>query len=450
MGVPEDIRFVTMTEADLVTLLRQAQQRIVIAKPAYFVEEIEAILETIKSKRVSVSLFMEVGTESIRRGLGEQKALEQIGSNIALLGVQTVPRINAGVVVVDDKVAVFSPQALDPNRPEDEQMFPDGIMGGKNIARQLLDNLRQPNTQLPLQAKSHVVPFPTPQVMKAPPSEVVQQIQRATQELTDNPPVDPKELRKVTFYRNSFKLVKVTVYGIKIRNLKISLKPFNQLLSTVNEHLLTSWVLFKPEEVSKMESIALFESKMREVLENFTYDAGRFGFIIAVTSKKDFKATVRSLEEQYTDFMKGEVTNIEENAFACAQTNQAAGGVALGEYLEESRSELQKHMLKVCENDPSFMDRVWGDRRLVRLYGKVRNGEALARTEFIEQLIANNLKFPNEQELISRIQVKLDYYDISDELLTQNTDFSDIFDKHKEKLSSDDLRALSEGYEKMR
>ena len=105
--------------------------------------------------------------------------------------------------------------------------------------------------------------------------------------------------------------------------------------------------------------------------------------------------------------------------------------IILESILDNSRELLTQYLLKVSENDRKLENEIYKKDRLLLLE---RNEKGLSEEEvrkvFIKRYIANTLKFPTPKDIIDRIDVKVDYFDISDELINDNNDFKKVINKH--------------------
>jgi hypothetical protein len=68
--------------------------------------------------------------------------------------------------------------------------------------------------------------------------------------MNNNPAVDSARLRKVSFYRNNYKIVKMQVCGVRIKNNSINIKSFYTLVPNItNERLKSSWSVFTSDDI---------------------------------------------------------------------------------------------------------------------------------------------------------------------------------------------------------
>ena len=89
--------------------------------------------------------------------------------------------------------------------------------------------------------------------------------------------------------------------------------------------------------------------------------------------------------------------------------------------------DLYEYLDRVSKEDRKFMNEIYNKDRLLILEKDKKNiPEEEIRKTFIMRYIINTLKFPNAQDIIDRIDIKVDYYDISEELIVDNIDFRKI------------------------
>ena len=134
-----NVQFIKVTKENVLSFLGEARNRIVIAKAGYFVDEIDKLLDQAE-KDVRCNLYVDTGENSIRYGFGEQAALELIKKNLELLNVQSANYIRMAIIIVDDAVMVYSPVALSWEQVPKQIEFPNGFIGGKDLANSLLTN----------------------------------------------------------------------------------------------------------------------------------------------------------------------------------------------------------------------------------------------------------------------------------------------------------------------
>lgn len=113
--------------------------------------------------------------------------------------------------------------------------------------------------------------------------------------------------------------------------------------------------------------------------------------------------------------------------------------------MDTSRAKLEEYLLSICpaETD-AFLSVIFKTyRHLRREYEQNGDGKAILKN-FINLFVSNKLKFTAAEEIINKIDIILDFYDISDELLFNNDDFIQTIEKYNL-----DFRQTSIGYERL-
>lgn len=101
------------------------------------------------------------------------------------------------------------------------------------------------------------------------------------------------------------------------------------------------------------------------------------------------------------------------------------------ELLCQSKLDLLKYLFEISARDQQFLKNLYArDRHLKQEVDNGNVSEEEACTRFIKQFVDNELKFSVEEEIINRVDIKVDIYDVSDELLNENNDFNVILNQH--------------------
>jgi len=434
------IKFVTATQNKLLEFISTAKEKIVIAKPSYTKAEISTILDVINNSNIKNKLYIESGDNAIRYGFGETEAIKLINNNLSILNVQTVGRIRLSIVVIDNKTLIYAQNILFMEDETTDMTFPNGILGDEEITDMILKEIYyedEENTKKNderLLNSNKVIPFPKCIIESKNNREVKCNLQDMITSLEINPQVDPARLNLVNFYRNKYKLVKITRSGLKINNKTVSLRPFKNMLTNLSEHSKRSWTVFKSEDIKKLENMNLFKEELNIILSKYLKNAGRFGQIIKVGDKKKFSSEIEQLEKEFLNFVQGKIEDKTKNRFY----NQTKDNKEdkqdtkknINDFIKTSKEELMSELIETCKNDKGFIENMFEKDRYLK--NKVKNKNKTiegAKKEFIEKFIENELRFPDVDEIIQRINIKVDYYDISDELLNDNDDFQKIIDK---------------------
>jgi hypothetical protein len=426
--IDSDVRLVQVTKERLIDFLEKARRRIMIAKPGYSKAEIETLLKLVTERQVECTVYVDPDEAVVRYGFGEAEALKVVKDRVDVLNLQTVQGIRLSIVIVDDRALIFTPAALSWEEEPKELAYPNGLEGGKTLVDQLLAQFNSTGTDRSL--PENVTTFPTVTIQEIQKAVTKESINQTIMALERNPPVDPAELRKVNFYRNLYKLMKYQIRGVQVKNKTLDLRAFNKLFPESNEHLKRSWQVFSFEDVENISEFPGFRKEILDLVAENTINAGRHGYLIALDRKK-------IVEDQVDE---------KKNGFMESLKKEDGPGKALRATLGQSRSGLAKYLTKEVNTAQQLPQALFAGNRILlkRWNDKECSKEDKAKIveEVIEDFIDHMLKFPGVDVLIDAVEVGLDYYDVSDELLNDE-DFNECLEKAGIK-----PRKYDEGYEK--
>lgn len=432
----EQIKFVSVTDGYLLSFIKDAKERIIIAKPAYKQEEVKTILNIVKNKDVKCRLYLESGEESIRKGLGDVESLNLILKNFDILKVQLIDRIRIGIIIVDNNCLIYTTNISLLEENYIEEMVPNGLLGNSAITKQidveLFSNEKQLLINREMISRETLFSSLNSELGRDRYINIQQNIGKTIKNLSFNPPIGLNRLRKVNYYRSNYKIVKIQSIGIKIKNKKISLRPFTLMLDNRDEREARSWNIFSAEDLKKLGDTKLFYSELKKITEHYLLDAGRFGYVVNIYKKQEFDKEIKDLKNEFVEFIKGENRENKNNRFyKLIQFGSSRTEDNLQSILDNSRELLIEYLLKASENDRKLLTEIYKKDRLL-LLERNQNGlsEEEARRLFIKRYIVTTLKFPTPKDIIDRIDVKVDYFDISDELINDNIDFKKVIYKY--------------------
>jgi hypothetical protein len=420
-----DVQFVTVSRDTFMEFLDAAQHRIIIAKSGYFKAEIEKLISLVSDRKIHCKLYVDTEDNSVRFGYGEQSALDLISESIEILNVQNVERIRLSIVIVDEDMLFYSPVALSWESDPEKLVFPNGFIGHKCVTEDILKHMEGGENNTNVDYKS-VNPFDICLIPQKDKEEVKQELSKTIDNLKKNPPVDPSILQKTTFYRNNYKLLKITVNGVDLKTKKLSLKLFNNKISKVSENLISSWRVFSPSDTKEMEDIKDFNKKKDSLLREFTCDAKRFGFFINIQLMQKLEDGINAAKEDL-------IGNLKKERSAEELPNSDNRNSSLADLLEKSRNGLLDHLVSAAERENDIEGFFDMDRTLLRDYKdrKIEKKDALRKA--IETFVYNIIEFPKVDELIEKIKVQYDYYDISNELI-ENNEFTELIEEYELKV----------------
>ncbi len=435
MATQEDgFRFVKVTKATLFNFLQKANKRIVIAKPGYFKEEIEALIKIVHSKNIACNVFIDPSDNAVRFGFGETEALKIIKDQGAMLHCQTASHIRMSVVIVDDQALIYVPVALAWENESKESDYPNGIIGGQEFADVVFN-------EFVLQKKVPPVPddkkiFQETVIKQIEAVATKAQLEQSIEKLTKNPPVDPSKLEEFTFYRNNFKILKTEIRGVKIENKSISLKPFTRLLPKIDKRLKNSWQVFTRDEVENIEVHRKFLADIDKVWidqikKGNLFDIQRHGHLIRTPAKDEFEKQLKEQKDKFIQSLKSEETPKDDGSFS---------GILL-----KSKKELIAYIFtNIREIQETWAQLFKHNKILYRTFQKEQTaqGKDEILKMVVESFVQEELHFPEIDDLVGAIDIKFDYYDVSDELL-RDEEFSQTLEKQK---LHDEIRDYGEGY----
>lgn len=455
-----DIRFVEVTEEGLIEFLKRARKRILVAKPGYSKAEIEALVSLAQHQQVHCDVYIDPDEAAVRYGFGDADALKLAKDSADILDLQAIQGIRLSIVIVDEKALVYTPAALSWEEEPHQLAYPNGLEGGNRLVEQLLTQFGATRLEQTLFEDVSGVPSLTnhannvnrspgqasgaegepflPDNVRCLPTVTIHEVRKAVVEeslkqtiesLEKNPPVDPSALRQVNIYRNLYKLVKFQIRGVQVKNKTLDLALFNRLLPQSNRHLRRSWQIFTADDVEKIAQFPQFRKRILAVLTENTVEMGRHGYLISLDKKKTLEAAAKQNKDD----------------FLVALKTPEGPGAALQDILQESKTGLVDYLFQEIKATNKPPERLFASNRIqLKRFNDEKSPMAekdgILR-EVLENFIDDNLHFPDFSELVKSIDITLDYYDVSDELLKD--------EEFKERLKEANVnpRQYAQGYE---
>lgn len=438
------ISLVKITTDEILNLISSAKNKIIFVKPAFHRIEMEAIV-SVAEKGIEVTLYLEAGDSAIRYGFGETNALKLLEENLDLVSICLAERIRVGILVVDDNSIVYMPNLTMIEEESSNLSFPNGFLCSSQITKDIVKQfLSSQNEDMNNQKADNVIIFPGGYIPTSAADVVIDDIKTSLENLEQNPAIDPIKLRKVNFYRNNYKILKMQICGIRIRDKQISLRPFYSFLPEIDKRLKSSWEIFTSEDIDLLQSTKLFEMELEKLKKEYLIDAGRFGYIIEVNKKGKFIKELQVLKEDYKQYFCGTaseevVKRFEDNIEDKSETDR----VPICELIKISRMNLEQYLYSLCPTENEFLSKIFSKYRHLKRGYTVNNVEEMSNVivEFVSIFVFDVLKFPDLEQMINNIDIKWDCYDISDELLFENPDFESIISEYNL-----DFRDNSSGY----
>lgn len=421
--------FVKVNTSTVIDFIASAKNRIVFAKPSFLKKEIEAIIDSKKQTDIFVDIYMEAGESAIRYGFGETLALELLNDNVGLFDIHVAKKIRIALLVVDNNALVYMPNLAFIEEESNELSFPNGFLCNEDVTENIIRQFTAKDTvNIKLGNADNVINLPGCHIPLLDSEEVISGIKTSIENLKKKPAIDPANLKKVNFYRNNYKIVKMQVWGVRINKKSINIKPFYSLLPEVNKRLKSSWNILTTDDINELQDTKLFERELNIIIEDLykksLFDIGRFGYIIDVKKKEEFIESINNLKVDFKSYLGKEPTKEAKVRFKINDINNKIHKSDLKTILERSRKQLEEHLLKLCPRFEVFKGKIFSEYRNLKMDydNKLKNEEKIMR-EFVSLFVSNKLKFTDADEIIEKIDIKLDWYDISDELLFENVDF---------------------------
>jgi hypothetical protein len=286
-----EFQFVKVTRSLLLEFIGKTRKRVVIAKPGYSCEEVNLLKKLSEFSTVDCSLYVDPSEEAVRWGFGDKDALNLIQQNLEILHVQTAKRIRLSVVIVADSALIYVPVALSWEEEPSNILYPNGVIGGTDMVVSFLQQISKSNGES--KSDNKVIPFPGCEIPSKTIESIRKEIEETQEKLVKNPPVDPAKLRTVTVYRNIYKLVKIEIRGARVKNKSVSLRPINTIFPAASERLKSSWQVFSKDDLADLWQMQMFRDEIQKIIDEFTLNIKRFGFLIKVDDKTEFEKRLK-------------------------------------------------------------------------------------------------------------------------------------------------------------
>lgn len=443
------VRFLKINNDAVLDYIDRAKKHIIFAKPAFLAVEIEALLKAKEQHNMIIDLYMEPGDKAIRFGFGEKLALDLININTHCFNIQLAERIRMAILCVDNTVLLYAPN-LSYMEPETSKLtFANGILCDEAVSKEIikqfptLDNKETKSKKI----SDNVVILPGGYIPDETINKVQDNIARTIKILEDNPAVDPSQLEKISIYRNKYKIVRQEINGIKIENKRLSLRAFNALLPKKLDKLHSSWSIFTREDIDDLQDTKSFWRELKSLEVQYAdslLDAGRFGKLLDIKKRKAYETDIIKLKNDFKEYLGSNPSQEVYDRFAL-QKNKNEKKIDkkdLSVILDNSRRELEEYLISLCPLTEDFLEVIFRQYRHLRnIYNKHKDREAIVK-EFVNIFVLDKLKFTDIDDIINTIDIKVDFYDISDELLSSNEDFKKIIENYEV-----DLRQTLFGFE---
>ena len=298
--------FTTITLDKIKKYIRKAQNEVIYAKPAFYTDEMEILLEAAK-RGVTCNIYFDKGDTAIRRGFGEADSLRLLQKADELpenFKYHMKDRIRLAFLIVDDLTILFAPNIKAFEDEEEVLDFPNGIICKgeleKDVIRLFVQELKdddEPTTTMVFNLGEGEEPEQVQATVTVnkpeDPVEKQMELETAVALLTINPPIQPEELQKTIIYSDNYRIMKVITKGTKIGNKKISLQKFYDMIGVTPENAKFDWSVFKREDSENLEKATALYKNIEKIKKEFKekkllFDAKEYGTIIDVTAVSEF------------------------------------------------------------------------------------------------------------------------------------------------------------------
>ena len=194
----------------------------------------------------------------------------------------------------------------------------------------------------------------------------------------------------------------------------------------MSENLKSSWRVFSPSDIKEVKDINDFKKKKDSLLREYTCNAKRFGYFINIQLMQKLEDDINAAKEDL-------IENLKKQQSAEALQNSENRNSSLADLLIKSRDGLLGHLVSVAEREHDIEGLFDMDRTLFRRYekGEIEKEDALCQV--LETIVDDVIHFPNVDEIINRINVQYDYYDISNELI-EDKEFTGLIKEYELKV----------------
>lgn len=442
-------------------VLFNAFDYVVYIKPGLTKEETEWITSSIYESDTKITLILEKGIGPFYKGLAEPKSLEIIKNNLDLLDTRFVDKIDICVLLVDDFGLIFNPiTATDINEPGD---FFNAVL----LTGDMVDLLRYRICGIEAYKDNQISNIVEPEVFgkdeividslvnsigsiesvleeyDSSPYNIVELlniewkdsaddrekasaiIENTINELKKDPPLELKTIEEYKYYIDNFELLKSRFTGVNLSRKSINLDSFYEVLRNSSSKLKSSWSILGKEDLSIQLNNKLFlecQKSLYEKYEGYITDGGKHGKVI---HKDIIKAVVEELYDLLDDYKKflllGNNIGNENRFFRMIEKLDDNGNIR--QQLDKSKYELIEYLSKQIKDIWDISEEM--KRIAWQVFKKYKDkliSEEDAVFQFIEIYVAKVLKFPDLDDIISKIDLQPDIYGITEYLLKRNSE----------------------------
>ena len=254
--------------------------------------------------------------------------------------------------------------------------------------------------------------------------------------------------------------------GARVKNKSVSLRPINTIFPAVSERLKSSWQVFSKNDLAELWQLQMFRDEIQKIIDEFTLDIKRFGYLIKVDEKAEFEKRLKAEKELLLNALsaenKGPKANCNSKYAIKSKIKQLPlpGFPSDPQRTPRSLSDLLKASQKmlidyfknfVDGNDPAKQALLDTNKAVKGMVKKGLIDQKKAVESILSELIEKKIRFPNAEDMVGSINIVTDYYDVSDELLHENSEFKLYLKQQsdaKDDFSEETIRKFSAAFEK--
>lgn len=322
--------FRAVNDESLISLIRQARQRIVYIAPGLYMPVAQALCGRFAEMgKLEVTLVLDADEDVCRIGFGEVSALQAVHKATQKVGfyVRSQPGLRVGVLLVDDHTLVWAPtpRAVEAapesagNTDHPATSAPNGLLLGPNPGEQIAHAVCAKGTETDPRLAEIGISAVTPD-----------QVREAVEALTVNPPI-PVDLARVTrVFSTKLQFVELKVTRAKLSQQQIRISSSllnadaNDQLRSLLDAKLRAFADFKDREIDvpmfvrgeqafgkdgkpllEPVSEASLNRERNAIESDFLYDVSGFGRLMERTRRAEFEKRVAAYKTRLTAHSEG-------------------------------------------------------------------------------------------------------------------------------------------------
>lgn len=406
--------FISILKYDKLIELILAAQKFLIFSAVNLHDEVAIYISEAKKRGVKVNVVIDLDEENIRNGYGEIKSIDILSK----VGIE-VNQIDGNLIsfiIVDDvgyflfqQSRVHLEDAKGPNA-----VLMDDIIRRKLIAyyfpfdenEEYFDELYIEDDEIMMKIKSDLdeiidVPGSEKQLKIKPLNNV--KVERIRKNLKINPPLQPDLKRRINTYTTKVQFVELKFIGANFSSKKIPLPkdalPFRdaELKNAIESKLNLFDNLGENEDFKKFKQIKNMEEAIRE--KYLIPITCRNKSLIKVLKKEEFLEDLKLIQEKINKYKNAGLQELEK-----AMLNRK----------KAIKKELTEFMKENPPKDYSHYDQNF-------LFDKIEDDI---------QTVVSRLKFPTAQSLITGLEIKYNFYDLTFEDFRDDELIQEFKDKY--------------------